>query len=120
MQSSNGKITAVVRSSRVPVGLSQYAISRPNYLGVSSSTQVRSVVFENVLDESQQRLIQEAKRLAESSSLNLEIVDLAKANLFQRAVLRLRHGRGLTSSQGLRLDLQSLSDIETAFNSSIR
>jgi hypothetical protein len=94
-------------------------MAHADHLGNPTLTRVRSVLYEDILDEPQQRLLDEARRLAESSCLDLEIVDLAKVNLLQRALLRLRHGQGLTSSQGLRLDLQSLSDIETAFNSSI-
>lgn len=119
MKCSNGRVTAVVRSCRVPVGLAQFALARQPAPGLSSQTRVRSVIFDNVLDEQQLKLLEEARRLAEASCLDLEIVDLGKANLFQRALFRLRLGQRVISDEGLRIDLHNLSDIQTAFDSSI-
>jgi hypothetical protein len=120
MECSNGRIKVVVRSSRVPVGLTQFTMPGLGPIGLATSTRVRSVIFADVLDEPQQRLLEEARRLARASCFDLEVVDLGKQNLFQRAVSRLLHGEGVPSRQGIQLEVKSLSDIETAFNSSIR
>jgi hypothetical protein len=120
LKCSNGRVTAVVRSSRVPVGVTQFVLARPDPLGRTTSASVRSVLFDHVLDETQLRLLEDARRLAESSCLDLEIVDLGKVNPLRRALFRVLRGQGVPSSQGIHLELPSLSDIETAFNSSIR
>ena len=92
MQSSNGRLRAVVRSSRVPVGLALFTMPAPSPPGSFMTTSVRSVLYANVLDESQQRLLDDAKRLAQSSGLDLEVVDLGRQNLLRRAVSRVLHG----------------------------
>jgi hypothetical protein len=94
-------------------------MTRPVAGLLSTSTNVRSLVYDYVLDEGQQRLLDEAKRLASASCLPLEVVDLGRSSLLQRAVSRLR-GSATTSQEGLHLEVQSLADIEAAFNSSIR
>lgn len=119
MQCSNGKVRAVVRSSRVPVGLITFTMPRFSSIGPLGSTPVRSAVYANVLDESQQRLLDHARRVAEASNLDLEVVDLGKQGLLQRIASRLRDMKS-PSGEGIHLEVKSLPDIETAFNSSIR
>jgi hypothetical protein len=120
MQCSNGKVRVVVRSTRVPVGLSMFTMPGQNVMGLSTPTSVRSVVFANVLDGAQQKMLEEARRLAESSCLDLEVVDLGRQNPLRRAVSKLVRGTEASLNQGIHLELRSLSDIETVFNSSIR
>ena len=119
MQSSNGRVRAVVRSSRVPVGLTQFTMLAPSPAGSSVTTAVRSVVYANVLDESQQRLLDEARRLALASDLDLEVVDLGRQNLLRRAVSRMLHSEEASFGEGMHLQVKCLCGIERAFNSSI-
>ena len=126
MECSNGKVRVVVRSTRVPVGLTQFTmpltqftVSGSSPAGFPMNTQVRSMVFANVLDPAQQRLLEEARHLAEASCLDLEVVDLQKQNVLRRAVSRLLYGDEMLPHEGIHLQVKSLSDIKTAFNSSI-
>jgi len=119
MQCSNGKIRAVVRSTRVPVGMTTFSLPGSIATGQAGATSVRSVIFANVLDESQRRIVDEARRVARASNLELEVVDLARQNPVRRALSRLVRGDHAPISQGIRLEVKSLADIETAFNSSI-
>ena len=119
MQCSNGKIKAVVRSKRIPVGVSVFTMPGPIAMGSRAATSVRTVLYANVLDESQQKILDEARRIARASNLDLEVEDLGRQSALRRAMSRLVHGPGAPHGQGIHLDVKSLADIETAFNSSI-
>jgi hypothetical protein len=120
MQSSNGRVRAVVRSSRVPVDLTQFTMLTPSPAGFPATRTVRSVVYANVLDESQQRILDSAKRLAQTSDLDLEVVDLGKQNALRRVVSRILHGEEASFGEGMHLQVKCLCAVERAFNSSIR
>ena len=84
MQRSAGKLRVFVRSRKVPVGLTEFTRPVMNGLWILSQSSARAVVYESVLDESQAKLLEEARRLSDSSGLDLEVVDLGKMGLFRR------------------------------------
>ncbi len=84
---TNGKVRVEVRSREVPVR----TIELPKHIGTSSGYFFsypggHAVVYESVLDDSQQRAIDEAKRLSHELGLQLEIVDAAKSNPLRRTL----------------------------------
>lgn len=120
MKCNPGQLKLFVKSQNVPIGFAEF--SRPTASGLLafSRQSTRVVVYGRILDETQTRLVEDARKLSEKSGLCLEVVDLGKQSLLRRAVSRIFHGEGMLSHQGIHLEVKSLSDLETAFNSSIR
>ncbi len=84
MDHNPGKLRVFVRSRRVPVGITEFTRLQPITHNVAGTVRARTLVYENVLDDSQARLVAEAKRLADSSGLDLELVDLGRMGLIRR------------------------------------
>jgi hypothetical protein len=83
--SSDGKVRVVVKSRKVPadvVEIHQTLYSPSGIpMGVRKS---RQVLFTYVLDEDHQRTIEEARKLASSLCLDLEVVDSGKQGFLER------------------------------------
>jgi hypothetical protein len=79
-----GKLRVFVRSRKVPVGLTEFSMPTVTGSWILSQSPVRAVVYANVLDDAQESLVSEAQRLACSSGLDLEVVDLGKMGVLQR------------------------------------
>jgi len=98
MECNVGKLRLFIKSKKVPVRMTEF--SRPTAIGpwIVSHSPVRAVVYESILDDSQTRLVADAKRLADSSGLDLEVVDLAKMGLLRRTVWARLVGPSLTGT----------------------
>ena len=100
---SNGKVRVVVQSRWVPSGLTE--VQRP--MGISSGfyfapSVERKVIYQSVLDETQARAIEEARRLATDLGLKLEVVDTARSNVVRRALSKLASSRGTLPSLSIK------------------
>jgi len=83
--SQDGKVRVVVRSRRVPARLFELSQTMYSPSGIPMGTRMnRRVVYDYVLDEDHQRTIAEARKLARSLCLDLEVVDSGKQGLFRR------------------------------------
>ena len=83
--SSNGRVQVVVRTRKVPVGVT--LLSTPNYTmsGVSMGTTTRrAVLYGTRLDESQIEAIREGRRLSRRLGLDLEVVDVSRFGPFRK------------------------------------
>ena len=74
-----------VKSKRVPVGFAEF--SRSTLIGpwAYSQSPVRAVLYEQVLDDSQARLVEEARQLSCSAGMDLEVIDLGRMSAIRRA-----------------------------------
>ena len=89
-----GRIRVFVRSRRAPVGT--VLVTEPVYTTLGTRVGTKSsmrVVYDTVLEESHQRTIEEAEKLASNLGLGFEVVDESKWGLINRLV---RLGRGGT------------------------
>ena len=83
--SLDGKVRVVVRSRRVPARLFEQSQTMYSPSGIPMGTSTnRRVLYDYVLDDDQQRTIDEATKLAQSLCLELEVVDSAKRGIFGR------------------------------------
>ncbi len=83
--SPDGKIKVVVRSRRVPTRIIDLGETLYTPSGIPMGTRVRhSLLYDYVLDRDHQRTIEEARKLANSLCLDLEVVDSARLGFFGR------------------------------------
>jgi hypothetical protein len=84
---ADGKVRVVVRSRRVPVRSFSWQTPVYSASGVLQGSETRQgTVYESVLDAPHVRAIEEARRLSNSTGLELEIVDLGRQSLLKRLV----------------------------------
>ncbi len=105
MECSLGTLKVFVKSRKVPVALTEFskpAVSVP-WLIPQPATKVTTVVFANVLDDAQKKLVEDARLLSSKSGLDLEVVDLAKGSLLRRLFAGLLYGTGALSHPELHL-----------------
>ena len=91
--SSDGKVRVWVKSRRVPSRVVQ--IRQTTYLlsGIPMATRTdHRLLYDYILDEDYQRAIEEARKVAGSLSLDLEVIDSGKKGFFGRLLSFL--GRG--------------------------
>ncbi|HUI22814.1 MAG TPA: hypothetical protein VLY82_00295 [Nitrososphaerales archaeon] len=91
--SSEGKVRVLVKSRRVPTAVVR--LQQTTYLlsGIPMATRTdHKVLYDYVLDEDHRKAIEEARKLAGSLSLDLEVVDSGKQGFFARLMSSL--GRG--------------------------
>lgn len=92
---SFGKVRVHVKSRKVPAGMVQ--LHQTTYLlsGIPITTRtVHKVLYDYVLGEDHQRAIEEARRLAGSLCLDLEVIDSGKQGFFSRMLSTLGRGGG--------------------------
>ena len=83
--SPDGKVRVVVRSRRVPARLFELNQTMYSVSGIRLGTRTnRRVLYSYILDEDQKRTIDEARKLAQSLCLDLEVVDSGKRGIFAR------------------------------------
>jgi len=81
----DGKVRVVVRSRRAPARLFEQSQTMYTPSGIPMGRMSnRSVLYDYVLDEDHLRTIEEARKLARSLCLDLEVVDSGKQGLFGR------------------------------------
>lgn len=100
LPSSPGKLRLFVESRKVPVGMTTF--SRPSAVGpwTYSQSPVMAVLYGRVLDDSQARLVEEARQLSCSTGMGLEVVDLGKMSAIRRAFMSRFFGPGLAVVSG--------------------
>ncbi len=87
---AEGKVQVVVRSRKVPIDTISY--TRPVYSmsGVLIGSQPhRLVLYGTRLDDEHSRAIEEAKKLASSLGMGLEVIDESRSGFFSRFLARL-------------------------------
>jgi hypothetical protein len=93
--SSDGKVRVLVRSRKVPSGLVQLRQTTYSLHGIPATRTDQRVLYDYVLDEDHQRAIEEARKLAGSLCLDLEVIDSGKQGFFGRILSSLgRRGSG--------------------------
>ena len=91
--SSDGKVRVVVKSRRVPSGMVQLRQTTYLFSGIPMTTRTdHRVLYDYILDENHQRAVEGARKLADSLSLGLEVVDSGRQGFFGRLLSSL--GRG--------------------------
>lgn len=102
------KLRLFVKSQTVPAGLTQFSRATATGPWTVSQSPVRAVVYEHVLDDSQAGLVAEARRLSNSSGLDLEVVDLGRMGVLQRIFWSRFIGPGpVATSTGLGMNLEA-------------
>jgi len=84
--SSNGKVRVLVKSRKVPTGVIQLHQTTYLFSGIPMKTtrMERRVLYDYVLGEDHQRAVEEARKLAGSLCLDLEVIDSRNQSLFGR------------------------------------
>ena len=91
--SSGGRVRVLVRSRRVPAGVVRLNQTTYSLTGIPIATRTdHKVLYDYVLDEDHQRAIDEAKKLARSLCLGLEVIDSGKQGFFTRLFSSLGQG----------------------------
>jgi hypothetical protein len=91
--SADGRVRVLVKSRRVPSGMVHLHHTTYSLYGVPMVTRTdHRMLFDYVLGEDHQRAIEEARKLAGSLGLGLEVVDSGKQGFFGR--LLSSFGRG--------------------------
>jgi hypothetical protein len=96
--SSNGKVRVLVKSRKVPTGVIQlrqttYLLSGIPGIPMKTTRTEHRVLYDYVLDEDHQRAIEEARKLAGSLCLDLEVIDSRNWSFLGR-LLSFLDGRG--------------------------
>ena len=91
--SYEGKVRVLVKSRKVPDGIVNLRQTTYSFSGIPIATRTdHKVLYNYVLDEEHQRAIEEARKLAGSLSLGLEVIDSGKQGFLGR--LLSSFGRG--------------------------
>ena len=84
------RMRLVVRSRRVPIGLTEFEI--PSYTtqyGVVSKVRRRTVVYGYELKEEERRILEDLRHAAETSGVDLEVIDVGRSGAWSRVFRRL-------------------------------
>lgn len=84
MKCNPGQLRLFVKSQKVPIGIMEFSRPTTSGLWALSQQSTRAVVYGQMLDETQARLVEDARRLSEKSGLCLEVVDLSKMSFLRR------------------------------------
>ena len=92
MRSNQSNIKVFVKSKRVPITTSD---TTPQVLPIGSSLLLTSskrsiVIYENVLDDYQEMVLESVKRFARNSGIQVEIKDVAKENILKQLLRRVK------------------------------
>ncbi len=83
--SAEGKVRVLVRSRRVPSGITEFSVPEFAPSGVLMGTRRnRAVLYDYVLDGDQKKAIEEGHRLSRSLGLELEVVDRSRMGVLGR------------------------------------
>ncbi len=83
--SAEGKVRVVVKSRRVPSGITEFSVPEFASSGVLMGTRrSRAVLYDYVLDGDQKKAIDEGHRLSRSLGLELEVVDRSRMGVLGR------------------------------------
>jgi hypothetical protein len=97
LSSNQTKLRLYVQSRKVPVGLTEFSRATPLGYWYTAQSPVRAVVYEQVLDDAQKRLVEEARQLSCNAGITLEVVDLGRMSALRRTFVSRIVGRGLTA-----------------------
>jgi hypothetical protein len=95
MSESFGFIKVYIKSMKVPTRAVFLEYYSPSMVGFAKSTR-STIQFEDRLDEVQKLMLEDAERLAISTGVLIQIIDLSKQNFISRLVRRLKFPRSPT------------------------
>ena len=87
--SSTGKVRVVVRSRKVPVGMTTF--ERPIFTshGIFGKELRQAIVYKSIFDPRDEQALQDGRKLSSDYGLELEVVDLGKSSPIKRIALSL-------------------------------
>lgn len=84
MTGEESRIRIIVKSKKVPVRLFESNYGQSFALRSYSGETKRHVIFETVLDKEQEKLVSEARSLAEMLKVQVEVIDIGNENVAKR------------------------------------
>ncbi len=119
--SPDGKVRVVVRSRKVPARSFSWQVSSYTIHGIFEESQTRhGVTYERELEPPHLRAVEEAKRLSDSTGLELEVVDLGKQNFLQRLVGGVIDRDGVSSLPEIRLQVPNPTGVSSQLEPLVR